>query len=409
MGGKSGGGTTDPYELMDAAARYNRIDQNTPTGSVRFSGPDRNIANVELSPEQQALFEGQQELTGTALDQMLSTFGNKSPGLGGGMFGGAVNEMSDLASVIGGLPTGGLDLASLPEMPGIGDFGLERDKMEKASFDRMMRLTNPMFDRREEREGQSLANRGIPEISELADTISGRRGRDYGEAVDVARNSAVKAGGDEQFRLFNMAKSARGQGLQEMISNVGTMQRTRDQLFREIMGSFGAGREMDAEGFNRLAALLGMSQINTPGAGMAGFWQPGQVDPNAANNSAQNAWAQQQEYSMGNQMMDLAGTLGGAALGSMTLPSSIAIKTDFESVDPDEILAALDGLDIPSWRYKRDVSRHIGPVAEEFGQAFGLDVPQEGGINCISAIDAVGVALAAIKALSARVKELEGR
>jgi hypothetical protein len=315
MGGsKSGGGTTDPYALMDAAARYNRIDQNTPTGSVRFSGPDRNIANVELSPEQQALFEGQQELTGTALEQMLSSFGDQGAGLGGGMFGGAVNEMSDLASVIGGLPTGGLDLASLPAMPGIGDFSAERDKMEKSSFDRMMRLTDPVFDRREEREGQSLSNRGIPEISELADTISGRRGRDYGEAVDAARTGAVAAGRAEQSEMFRLASGARGQGLQEMLSNVGVQQRTRDQLFREIMGSFGAGRGREAESFNRLAALLGMSQINTPGAGMAGFWQPGQVDPNAANNSAQNAWAQQQEYGLGNQFMDLAGTLGGAFL-----------------------------------------------------------------------------------------------
>jgi hypothetical protein len=269
---------------------------------------------VELTPEQRGLFEGQQQLTGTALEQMLSTFGDQGAGLGGGMFGNAVGEMSDLASVIGGLPTGGLDLASLPEMPGIGDFGAERDKMEKSSFDRMMRLTDPVFDRRQEREGQSLANRGIPEISELADTIAGRRGRDYGEAVDAARMGAVAAGGAEQSRLFNMAKGARGQGLQEMLSNVGTMQKTRDQLFREIMGSFGAGRGMEAESFNRLAALLGMSQINTPGAGMAGFWQPGQVDAVGSNTSAQNAWAQQQEYGLGNQFMDLAGTLGGAFL-----------------------------------------------------------------------------------------------
>ena len=318
MGGKGGGAPgQDPYEMLDAMTRLNRVDQFTPTGNVQFTGPDRNIATVTNTPEQQALLEGQQALTGTALEQMLGQFGAPGAGVGEGMFGPAAGEMSALASVIGGLPTGGLDLASLPDMPGIGDFGLERSRVEQASYDRMMKLINPTFERREEREGQSLANRGIPERAELADVIAGRRGRDFGEATTGAAIQSVLEGGREQSRLFQDALAGRGQGLQEQLANIGTMSRTRDQLFREIMGTYGAGQGEGAQQFNRLAALLGMSQIGQPGAGMAGFWQPGQADVGGAFSTAQQGWGMNQQYSMQNQLMDLAGTLGAAALGSM--------------------------------------------------------------------------------------------
>ena len=319
MGGKNAKAPgQDPAEMIRQMAEYNRVSQYTPTGSIEFSGPERNIATVTNTPEQQALLEGQQDLTGTALAQMLSTFGDQSAAPGEGMFGGATDEMSALASVIGGLPTGGLDLASLPGMPGVGDFGLERDRVEKASYDRMMGLIDPTFERREEREGQMLANRGVPERAQLADVIAGRRGRDYGEATSKAALDAILTGGREHSRLFEMGRAARGQSLQEQLSNIGTMQKTRDQLFREIMGTYGAGRGLEGEEFNKLAALLGMSQIGTPGAGMAGFWQPGQVDVTGANQTAQQGWQMGQEYSLSNQLMDLAGTLGGAALGGMS-------------------------------------------------------------------------------------------
>lgn len=320
MGGKNNQPPgADPLEMIEQMARYNRIDQHTPTGSVTFTGDDRNIANVELSPEQLALFEGRTDLTQTALDQMRDTFGQQGPGVGEGMFGSAADEMNQLASVIGGLPIDGLDLSALSALPGIDDFGAERSRVEEATFDRMMGLIDPKFADRQTMEEQRLANRGVPELGKLAEAISGRRGRDYSTAVTGAGREAVLAGGAEQSRLFKDALAGRGQGLRESLADIGTRQQTRDQLFREIMGTFGAGRGGEAEQFNRLAALLGMSQINQPGAGMAGFWQPGQVDVTGANQTAQNAWGMGQEYSMQNQLMDLAGTLGGAALGSMTL------------------------------------------------------------------------------------------
>src|SRR5438093_22373 len=61
-----------------------------------------------------------------------------------------------------------------------------------------------------------------------------------------------------------------------------------------------------------------------------------------------------------------------------------------------------------AWRYKPETGLgtqpHIGPYAEDFQAAFGV-----GDGVTINPIDAIGVCLAAIKALSKRVEELEAQ
>ena len=315
MGGKSQAPGQDPAEMIELMTQANRIDQYTPDGNIVYSGPNNRVATVSLSPEQQAIKDAQQALTMEATEGMAGNMGGNTPGLGQGMFGGATDEMSALASTIGGL--GNLDLGALPGMPAMGDFAGERDQVQGATMDRFMNLINPQFDRREGRENQSLANRGVPEIGGLADVISGRRADDYQQATMGAALESILAGGQEQSRLFNQGMAQRGQGLQEQLANIGNMSKNRQQLFSEIMQSFGAGSSMDNESFNKLAAMLGMAQVNSPGAGMAGFMPAGQADVGGAYNTAQNAWNMNQQNSFANQFMELAGTLGGAGLSTM--------------------------------------------------------------------------------------------
>ncbi|MBD3299237.1 MAG: hypothetical protein GF341_11315 [candidate division Zixibacteria bacterium] len=106
----------------------------------------------------------------------------------------------------------------------------------------------------------------------------------------------------------------------------------------------------------------------------------------------------------------------GAPLTSACLPagsgtwascSDQALKTDITPIDSDAILDALNHLHISSWRYISQDStvRHIGPMAQDFHQAFGIGASE----RHITVIDADGVALAAIQALAKRVEELERR
>ena len=84
----------------------------------------------------------------------------------------------------------------------------------------------------------------------------------------------------------------------------------------------------------------------------------------------------------------------------LTNPSSVKLKDRFSTVAPTLILEKINALDIAEWSYKRDPAvRHIGPTAESFYEAFGLGT---GGDN-ISTIDADGLSLVAIQALTAEL------
>jgi hypothetical protein len=83
------------------------------------------------------------------------------------------------------------------------------------------------------------------------------------------------------------------------------------------------------------------------------------------------------------------------------------IKQDFAPVDREAVLEALGGLPIQSWSYKAEdpAARHIGPMAQDFMATFHVGSSDK----TILQVDADGVALAALQALTERVKKLERR
>ncbi len=93
--------------------------------------------------------------------------------------------------------------------------------------------------------------------------------------------------------------------------------------------------------------------------------------------------------------------------GTVVHGSSRTIKHDIVNVDTQEILNKVLDLPITKWTYNRDVGgiQHLGPMAEDFYQAFGLGNTDKG----IAFNDTSGVALAAIKGLHEIVKEKDAR
>ena len=70
------------------------------------------------------------------------------------------------------------------------------------------------------------------------------------------------------------------------------------------------------------------------------------------------------------------------------------------------MLAAVARLPIHAWRYRsRPEASHVGPMAQDFAAELGLGADD----RVIEAVDASGVALAAIQALLARVDALAER
>ena len=89
-------------------------------------------------------------------------------------------------------------------------------------------------------------------------------------------------------------------------------------------------------------------------------------------------------------------------LGTVTPGSSREIKQDFAAVDTREALNKVLALPITSWAYKTDQKvRHIGPMAEDFFDAFSVGGTNKG----ISVTDSAGVTLAAIQGLYKEVQQ----
>ncbi len=79
------------------------------------------------------------------------------------------------------------------------------------------------------------------------------------------------------------------------------------------------------------------------------------------------------------------------------------IKQNFSPVSPQTVLARVSALPITEWQYKAEAAgtRHIGPMAQDFHAAFGLN---GGDDTHISTVDEGGVALAAIQGLNQKVE-----
>lgn len=195
----------DPMDLANAqsnanqqaiktSAQFNQINQNTPFGSVSWSGaigsPDRTM-NVSLSPAMQQQLDLQNKTATTMLGQ-------------------AVNRAN-------ALPQTPFSLSGLPQMPGVGDFSGDATRMEQATFDRAKNLMAPQFADQQRSMQTQLANQGIPIGSEAYTRAMDQMARSQNQAYENAALSAVGAGRQEQSRLFGLGQAARQQGLNERV------------------------------------------------------------------------------------------------------------------------------------------------------------------------------------------------
>lgn len=84
--------------------------------------------------------------------------------------------------------------------------------------------------------------------------------------------------------------------------------------------------------------------------------------------------------------------------------SSRELKENFQALDGEELLGKIGRMTIAEWNYKSNpANKYIGPVAEEFWDAFHLNSNDPGGINTIS-ID--GVNMAGVQALEHRTSAM---
>lgn len=231
MGSKGQVEPVDPYEVGRADAMFNRIDQYTPYGQLEFSGPERNRAHMTLSPQVAEILQKQLRSDTDVLD------------LAGGRMEGFEQGLPELVSELG------IDINDPASE-------LNREKIERAMFDRGSGLLEEYYGRARDDLTQSLANRGLqgagtPEITEGAFNEYDVLAENERDAVERLALDSVLAGGSEQDRMLN---AQMGTTLTD--ANLRDSNRSRQ--------------------FNELAALLGLQQVAQPG--LSNFFAPGDAD-----------------------------------------------------------------------------------------------------------------------------------
>jgi hypothetical protein len=90
------------------------------------------------------------------------------------------------------------------------------------------------------------------------------------------------------------------------------------------------------------------------------------------------------------------------------LSSDRNVKENFQALDARSVLDKLAAMPVTEWNYKDDPTdkKHIGPVAQDFQAAFGLNGADD---KHISTVDEGGVALAAIQGLNQKLNEKDAR
>ena len=94
--------------------------------------------------------------------------------------------------------------------------------------------------------------------------------------------------------------------------------------------------------------------------------------------------------------------VGHLYVASFNVGSDRAVKMAIASINPRNVFAKVLAMPITGWAYKTDGNtRHIGPMAQDFYEAFALgDIDKS-----IATVDADGVALAAFQGLHQIVKD----
>lgn len=168
-----------------------------------------------------------------------------------------------------------------------------------------------------------------------------------------------------------------------------------------IHATIPGGSENDASGNNSFAAGSRAKAVHA-GAFVWGDSSLGNISSTANNSVTMRAAG-------GYRLFSNSGASVGVSLasgsGSWTTLSDRNAKENFESVDGTEVLDRLAKIPIQTWNYKSqdDSIRHLGPMAQDFKAAFDVGETDTG----ISAVDADGVALAAIQGLNQKLQQKE--
>lgn len=240
-----------------------------------------------------------------------------------------------------------------------------------------------------------------PEVQSVWDQQLAAALDPYAFNQDVADAAFNKAWGylqpiqEQQTSRLEQQLADRGLPIGQEAYNDATSNLYRNQAQQQEQAALAAllaGENSAGNAYNRLAGITGRGTV-TPAT---------PIDVTSAANLAQQAsLANAQNQS--NKKSSTANA--GATLGAAYLLSDENVKDMQHPADVQEILEAFEDIRLDYWYYQPwvgDTAEHIGTYAQDFQEAFGV-----GDGKTISPIDAIGVLMAAVKAMKARIDDLE--
>lgn len=240
--------------------------------------------------------------------------------------------------------------------------------------------------------GQGIqAGQGIQSsLADLLQQYSSNMTGSYGRQIDAANslfgnsNSAMGTfggllQGNEQLRLQDVGM--RYGGANNMIGAGGQMTNNLASLLPGMMGYASNQDQMSLGNMQRWQQERLRQAGGPPILDKALGYATNVPNPNPPYNQS-SGWP------------SALGSIAGGIISTIPFWSDRNMKEDVRPVNLS-VLDKLKMLDIPTWRYKGDPIRHIGPMAQDFAAAFGV-----GDGKRIFPQDVMGVMLASMKELA---------
>jgi hypothetical protein len=240
-------------EAIEAQAKFNRINQVNPQGTLTYSGtpgePDY-TQTVQYDPRQQALFDKQQGIQGSTYDLVSGQLQRLDPVLRNTL---DTSILPDQARQISG--------QELPNMivgANDADITSASNRLADESFGQFMRRFEPQIERSRQRTEQRIADQGLDPRQDLAQNYNTQNENSIYDAMQNAAAQAQGIGTDNALKYSQFGNQARTQMLNEMLA----MQQAQTGQRQSALQEQAYLRNVP---INDIAALLGTSGgVQTP-------------------------------------------------------------------------------------------------------------------------------------------------
>lgn len=351
----------------------NQADQVGPTGSLKYTydyeggyrDPQtgqiipRATATTTLSPEQQRLFDQQNQIGGSlndfalqGLDRVQSSFNNpidqsqlpalrtgpQTPGFQTGL---ASNPFQLQSNLTPQQLQEQYDFSGVGAMPSSNDFTADRDRITDAYMQRLQ----PYLDRQKSQMDVQLANQGITKGSEAWSFDTDALNRSQNDQ----RIAALLAGDQERQALFNNAMGIRQQGVGEAINQGNFTNSARLGMFGQQAQAQDANNQVQNQQFGQ-----NLTQMGAENQAREAAFRSGLASDQFGNQARQQAIQEQTFFQdrplsilnslrTGNQptMPQFGNATAGAQIGSAPIYQATA----------DQYQAALDRFNIQSQQF----------------------------------------------------------